>query len=443
MKLAIIGLGVMGRNLALNFHCAGHEVAVWDPWPQARSWHAPGITVCESLEGLAAGLDAPRTVLAMVKAGEPLTALIHDLISVLDPGDTVIDGGNSDFRDTQARAAVLGKQALNFAGLGVSGGAEGARHGPSLMLGCPVDTRVSLVSLLSTIAARHEGAACLAWFGTGGAGHFVKTVHNGIEYAIMQAIAESCALLQATGMSPRAAGDTLACWQEGELNGYLMEISAEVLRTTDSETGQALLDIVDDAAGQKGTGSWCVATALDLGVPVPAIAEAVAVRQISSHSALRHRGVSTAGKTGVSLSTQDIHDGLGAAMATALAQGIHLLEAGSVRYNWAIELQDVAGVWRSGSILRMALLDLMADPAATGAFVARRIGALRRTVGQATQAGVPVSVLASCLTYHDACHTPRLPTALVQLQRDRFGAHGLKRQGEDGVFHGPWHSGDP
>ena len=441
MKLGIIGMGVMGRNLALNFRDAGHDISVWDPWPEALQWQADEIAVSSNLTEFGASLDKPRTILAMVKAGEPVSAVLQDLIAVLEPGDTVIDGGNSDFRDTDARAKLLEKHGLNFAGLGVSGGAEGARHGPSLMLGCPADIRASLECLLGSVAATHGDMTCLAWFGAGGAGHFVKMVHNGIEYAVMQAIAESCLLLRATGMTAHDAGRTLAGWNTGALSGYLMEISAEVLQAADPETGNPLVDSVDDAAGQKGTGGWCVAAALELGVPVPAIAEAVAVRQISSHNELRQAPLSHSEEPTVALSPQEIHDGLAVAVATALSQGAHLLDAGSAEYGWTIVRQSTADVWRAGSILRMTLLDLLTDTAAMEIFIAQRIGALRKTVGEATRAGIPVSVLSSCQTYHDACHTQRLPTALVQLQRDRFGAHGLSRPGRDGTFHGPWHSG--
>ena len=283
MNLAIIGLGVMGRNLALNFRDAGQPPVVWDPWPEARDWQVDGIKVCSDLNMLVQSLSTPRIVMLLIKAGEPVQQLVQKLQDVLAPGDIIIDAGNAYYEDTSENARLLKERGIHYAGLGVSGGAEGARNGPSMMLGCPKDVRSVLMPLLSIAAAKYNGKPCLGWFGDGGAGHFVKMVHNGIEYAIMQAIAESWQLLELTGMTAAEAGGQIAIWSEGDLAGYLMEISAEVLQTNDPISGQPLINIVDHAAGQKGTGGWCVASALELGVPVPSIMAAVTMRQISSH----------------------------------------------------------------------------------------------------------------------------------------------------------------
>ncbi len=441
MKLAIIGMGVMGRNLALNFRDAGHQCVVWDPWPQARGWTAEGIEVCETLEALVSSLPVPSIVLLMVKSGRPVYELTEKLIELLESGDIIIDGGNSHYIDTQTNAMLCRKRGINFAGLGVSGGAEGARSGPSMMLGCAAEMRIMLEPLLANVAARHDGQACLGWFGEGGAGHFVKMVHNGIEYAIMQAIAESWQLLELSGQTTFAAGKQLGIWSRGPLAGYLMEISGEVLQAGDALSGTLLIDMVDDAAGQKGTGGWCISEALSLGVPVPSIMAAVTMRQVSSHEVLRvldeDRPAADMGIT-----AEAVHDALMCAVALALAQGAHLLTVASKEHDWKVQLSEAARVWRQGSILRMAMLDRFADPAALFDMASDHAGGLRQCVADASAAAVPVPVMSASLAYLDTCAAEQLPTALVQLQRDRFGAHGLKHRETGEMFHGPWHEAD-
>jgi 6-phosphogluconate dehydrogenase len=440
MKAGLIGLGVMGRNLALNFRDAGHDVSVWDPWPQARNWQADGVDVCASLDALVAALPAPRVILLMVKAGEPVFDLAAQLDSLLDAGDIVIDGGNAHFADTEATFRMLHDRGIHFAGLGVSGGAEGARNGPSMMLGCSEPARDLLMPLLESIAARHDGKPCIAWFGKGGAGHFVKMVHNGIEYAVMEAIAEAWQLLAATGLEPGDAGQVFASWAEGELAGYLMEISGKVLQAKDAASGKAMIDIVDDAAGQKGTGGWTVQAAVELGVPVPSIMAALTARQVSSHPELRTRRHSIAHVTG--LQQGALQDALKASIALALAQGAHLLMTASEQHGWHIELAEAARVWRQGSILRMGLLDDLANKDALMKAAHMNRDALAQAVTAAMQGSVPVPVFSAGLGYLDMCDAATLPTALVQLQRDRFGAHGLKRKDTGETFHGPWHGSD-
>jgi 6-phosphogluconate dehydrogenase len=441
MKLAIIGLGVMGRNLALNFRGAGHEVVTWDPWPEARQWQADGALVCDNLDELVGSLPAPRIVLLMVKSGEPVRQLSEQLSTLLDKGDIIVDGGNSHFIDTQENAAFLTGKSIHFAGLGVSGGAEGARHGPSMMLGCDASPRDVLMPLLSSVAARNSGKPCISWFGEGGAGHFVKMVHNGIEYAIMQAIAEAWQLLEMTGMSTSEAGRQMVDWSKGDLAGYLMEISGEVLQTADPATGKPMISVVDDAAGQKGTGGWCIAEALNLGVPVPAIMAAVTARQISSQPALRtHDKVDARQSTG--LTPGSIHGALTASIALALVQGAHLLRVANAEHGWSIDLAETARVWRQGSILRMAMLDHFADQTALSQIAGSNADALRKCVLAANEQGLPGLVMTSSLGYLDSCKATVQPTALVQLQRDRFGSHGLKNRQTSETFHGPWHGTD-
>ena len=441
MKLAIIGMGVMGRNLALNFRDAGHQCVVWDPWPQARNWTAEGFEVCDTLETLVSSLPVPSIVLLMVKSGPPVFELTEKLIGLLEKGDIIIDGGNSHYVDTMTNAMLCRKRGINFAGLGVSGGAEGARSGPSMMLGCAAEMRIMLEPLLANVAARHDGQACLGWFGEGGAGHFVKMVHNGIEYAIMQAIAESWQLLELTGLTSFAAGRQLEIWSRGPLAGYLMEISGDVLQASDASSETLLIDLVDDAAGQKGTGGWCVSEAVNLGVPVPSIMAAVTMRQVSSHEVLRvlpeHRP-----ETDTDITAEAVHDALVCAVALALAQGAHLLTVASQENDWRIQLAEAARVWRQGSILRMAMLDMFADPAALFDMASEHSSGLRLSVAAASTAAVPVPVMSASLAYLDSCAADQLPTALVQLQRDRFGAHGLKHRETGEMFHGPWHEGE-
>ena len=441
MKLAIIGLGVMGRNLALNFRDAGHEPVVWDAWPEARGWSAEGVTVCDTPGSLVESLATPRIILLMIKSGQPVYEMREQLCSLLDAGDIIIDGGNAHFTDTQTNAMLARKTGIQFAGLGVSGGAEGARNGPSMMLGCVPEVRDVLMPLLSGVAARHNEKPCVAWFGKGGAGHFVKMVHNGIEYAIMEAIAEAWQLLSLTGLSAVEAGQQMTRWCDGNLAGYLMEISGEVLQAKDKQTNELLIDIVDEAAGQKGTGGWCVQEALNLGVPVPSIMAAVTMRQMSSFPELR---ISTAPsrQAPAILSNEDIHDGLLASMALALVQGVHLLDVANKQHQWQIGLAEAARVWRQGSILRMSLLDSFADRQALIKIANECGNGLCACVMAASNTGLPTPVLSAGLTYLDTCNAERLPTALVQLQRDRFGAHGLKHKETGQNFHGPWQRSD-
>lgn len=441
MKLAIIGLGVMGRNLALNFRDAGHQCIVWDPWPEARNWQADGIEVCDTLETLVNNLPVPSIVLLMVKSGLPVFELTEQLCGLLENGDIIIDGGNSNFIETETNVMVCRKHGIHFAGLGVSGGAEGARNGPSMMLGCAGEMRIVLEPLLASIAAGYNGRPCLAWFGDGGAGHFVKTVHNGIEYAIMQAIAESWQLLELSGLTTSAAGRQMDIWSNGVLAGYLMEISGEILQTSDAVSGRLLIDLVDDAAGQKGTGGWCVSEAMNLGVPVPSIVAAVTMRQISSHEVLRVLSVDD-GEFTEEVTVQAVYDGLVATVTLALAQGAHLLTVASQEHDWKIQLPEAARVWQKGSILRMALLEKFSDPAALFDIACEHGDGLRQSVIGASAASLPVPVMAASLSYLDSCGAEQLPTALVQLQRDRFGAHGLKNLETGEMFHGPWHGAD-
>ena len=461
MQIGLIGLGVMGRNLALNMRAQGLDVVATDAWESARAWRADGVKVVESAAALVEALEAPRVILLMIKAGAPVDAQLDELKGLLTPGDTVMDGGNSLYLDTGRRDQAYLDAGLGFLGIGISGGAEGARTGAAMMVGGPEDNWKRARPLLEGLAAEADGRPCLAWFGGGGAGHFVKMVHNGIEYAVMQALAEAYALMSGPGgMSAEAAGAQFARWAEGPLGGYLMEITGEILQTQDEDSGGALIHVIADRAGQKGTGAWCAAAGLDFGVPIPAIMEAVTARQISSSTALRQEAQALYGAELDGWAPEQFTDlvaaGLGCTIIASLSQGLQLISAASEEKGWQASLADAAHVWRQGSIMRMKLLDLITEIFADANAPATLVGAApisrmlmggadnwRKAVGLATMNGVPAPVMTSSLAWFDAIRTERLPTALVQGQRDRFGHHGFERTDQDGKHHGPWTKSSP
>jgi len=367
-----------------------------------------------------------------------------------------MDGGNSLYQDTVRRDQAYRDAGLGFLGIGISGGAEGARNGAAMMVGGPEDNWKRAQPLLTDLAAKAQDRPCLAWFGSDGAGHFVKMVHNGIEYAVMQALAESYALMVGPGgMAPAAAGAQFERWAEGPLGGYLMEITGEILQTDDVISGGPLINVIADKAGQKGTGAWCAAAGLDYGVPIPAIMEAVTARQISASTALRQEAQLHYGAQSEGWAPEQFPDlvaaGLGCTIIASLSQGLQLIATASEENGWQAGLADAAHVWRAGSILRMKLLDLVADVFTGPTAPATLVGASpvsrmllggsenwRKLVGLATMNGVPAPVMTSSLAWFDAIRTERLPTALVQGQRDRFGHHGFERIDQDGKHHGPW-----
>jgi len=357
----------MGRNLALNARDSGFEIIATDSWQSARHWSSPGIAVVDAAAVLVAALPPQRTVLLMVKAGDQVDREIAGLVPHLAPGDVVIDGGNSHYRDTERRAAELEARGVGYLGLGVSVGAEGARHGPAMMAGGGEPAWRTARDLLLPLAARAgDGAPTLWRFGDGGAGHFVKMVHNGIEYAIMQAIAECHGLLAGLGaLAPEAIAATLERWNAGGLAaGFLLEITAEIAATRDAETDGYLLPHVSDVAGQKGTGAWTVQAGLDYGVPLPSIMEAVSARQISGQAGTRQAFRAAVGdgpRAGRSEGlAADLEAALVAAMVTSLCQGLHLYAVAAREHGWHPGLTAVLRVWRAGSVLRMGLLDDLA-----------------------------------------------------------------------------------
>jgi 6-phosphogluconate dehydrogenase len=463
-NIGVVGLAVMGSNLARNLASReGNTVAVYN-----RSHEKTDVLVAEhpeaefvpafSYEEFAASLVKPRAAIIMVKAGRPTDAVIDSLLEVFEPGDIIVDGGNALFTDTIRREKAVRETGVNFVGMGVSGGEEGALLGPSIMPGGSDESWVTLGPILKTIAAVAEGEPCVTHVGHDGAGHFVKMVHNGIEYADMQLIAEAYDLIRrGTGKSPAEIADVFAEWNTGELESYLIEITAEVLRQLDAATGQPLVDVILDQAGAKGTGAWTVQTALDLGVPVSGIAEATFARSLSSHP--EQRSIST-GLPGPEEALtvadpdafiEDVRLALFASKIVAYSQGFDEIRAGAAQYDWTIDLGAVSKIWRAGCIIRAQFLNRIADayndePDLAVLLTApyfvealqRAQGAWRRIVSTAAAAGIPAPAFSSSLAYYDGLRAERLPAALIQGQRDFFGAHTYKRIDKEGTFHTLW-----
>src|SRR4051812_18040506 len=464
-NFGIVGLGTMGRNLALNIESRGYRVAVWNletEWiadfigkhPGARFEAAP------TFEQFAAALSRPRRIMMMIPAGKPVDDTIDKLSPFLDRGDVLIDGGNSWFEDTRRREAALRLAGIHFFGCGVSGGEEGARFGPSLMPGGSEDAWNIIRDVLEAIAAKTEAGACVTHVGPDGAGHFVKMVHNGIEYGDMQLIAESWDVLRrGLGLTAPETADVFEKWNDGPLASFLTELTARVCRTVDPETKQPLVDVVMDKAGQKGTGKWTAQVALDLAVAIPTIAAAIDARVLSSLK--DERVAASKGLSGPapnrpaqaerSQLIDDLRDALYAARICAYAQGMALIRAGSDTYHWNINLAEIGRIWKGGCIIRARLLDpvrrafetkpdlvnLLLDPAIRDGIQQGQAG-WRRTVARAAEAGIPMLAHSSALGYFDSYRTARLPQSLTQAQRDAFGAHTYERTDRQGAVHSEW-----
>jgi 6-phosphogluconate dehydrogenase len=462
-NIGVVGLAVMGANLARNL--AGREgnvVAVYNRSPERTrtlvdEHPEAGFVASEDLDAFVASLSRPRTAIVMVQAGAGTDAVIDELAERFEPGDIIVDGGNANFQDTIRREQALRERDLNFVGVGISGGEEGALKGPSIMPGGSAEAYETLGPILETIAARVDGEPCVTHVGTDGAGHFVKMIHNGIEYADMQLIGESYDLLRRVGHHDvDAIADVFAAWNEGDLESYLIEITAEVLRQRDARTGKPLVDVIVDHAGSKGTGVWTVQNSVGLGVPVGGIAEAVFARAVSSKPEQRE-----AVRAGVAARPQpaevgdgfedDVRAALYASKVVAYAQGFDAIVAGAAEYGWDIDLAEIARIWRGGCIIRARFLNrimeaytrdtqpvtLLADPYFADV-IAQGEAAWRRIVVIAAQSGVPAPGFSSALAYYDALASERLPAALIQGQRDFFGAHTYRRVDRDGTFHTLW-----
>ncbi|TFD82257.1 NADP-dependent phosphogluconate dehydrogenase [Cryobacterium sp. Sr8] len=465
-NIGVVGLAVMGSNLARNLASReGNTVAVYNRSPERTrlltgEHPEAGFVASETIEDFVASLQKPRTAIIMVQAGRGTDAVIEALTALFEPGDIIVDGGNADFHDTIRREKAVSATGVNFVGAGISGGEEGALKGPSIMPGGSVEAYKTLGPILESIAAVVDGVPCVTHVGTDGAGHFVKMIHNGIEYADMQLIAEAYDLLRKVGgHSPAAIADVFTEWNSGDLESYLIEITAEVLRQVDAATGKPFVDIVLDEAGSKGTGVWTVQNALDLGVPVGGIAEAVFARAVSSHPEQRvpfraivdaRPEIAVVGHT----FQDDVRQALYASKVVAYAQGFDAIIAGAEKYGWNVDKGAIATIWRGGCIIRAQFLNrivdayandpsiptLLVDPYFAKA-VADGEAAWRRIVSTAALSGIPVPGFASALSYFDSLASERLPAALVQGQRDFFGAHTYKRVDRPGTFHTLW-SGD-
>ncbi|QNE89540.1 NADP-dependent phosphogluconate dehydrogenase [Corynebacterium incognita] len=470
-QIGVVGLAVMGSNLARNFARNGNTVAVYNRSPErtraliAEHGEEGNFIPSESIEEFVASLERPRKAIIMVQAGKATDAVIAQLADAMEDGDIIIDGGNALYTDTIRREKEMAERNRHFVGAGISGGEEGALNGPSIMPGGPAESWETLGPLLESIAAEVDGAPCVTHIGPDGAGHFVKMVHNGIEYADMQVIGEAYQLLRfGAGMEPQEIAETFKEWNSGDLDSYLIEITAEVLSQTDPDTGAPLIDVIVDAAGQKGTGRWTAKAALDLGTPVTAIGEAVFARALSSSLDQRAaaQGQLPAGEIadfsalGVDKQDfiEDVRRALYASKLVAYAQGFDEIKAGSAEYGWDIDPRDLATIWRGGCIIRAKFLDrireaydanaqlpsLLLDPYFSDELTTL-MDSWRRVVIYATQLGQPAPVFASSLSYYDSLRAKRLPAALIQGQRDYFGAHTYKRTDKDGSFHIEW-SGD-
>ena len=457
--IGLIGLGTMGAALALNIADNGFDVAVWNrttsvtqEFNNDAGYLASKVHPHETLESLISGLSKPRAIILMVPAGDPVDQQIAALRPLLDPDDMIIDAGNANFHDTNRRAQDAGD--LPFLGIGVSGGEEGARFGPSIMGGGKRAHWDRVSHILKAISAKYDGTPCATWMGNEGTGHFVKAVHNGIEYADMQMIAEAYGVMRdGMGMSADAVGTTFATWDNGPLDSYLTEISAKVAKAADPETGKPMLDVIVDAAGQKGTGRWTVIEAQHLAAPIPAIDAAVVARNLSSQRANRTHGQDLFGAApqpidGVSL--DDLEGALIAGKIICYAQGFEMIRKASDQFDWALPLPDIARVWREGCIIRSKMLNDMAEALTDDAdrnlmfapFFADLLkthhDALRRVVAAAAIGGVAMPALASGLAYFDAMRTARGTANMIQGQRDFFGAHGFERFDGRHSQHGPW-----
>ena len=465
-NIGVVGLAVMGSNLARNLASReGNTVAVYNRTTQkttdlVEEHPEAGFVAATTIEEFAASLQRPRTAIIMVKAGRGTDAVIEQLTEAFEEGDIIVDGGNALFTDTIRREKEVRAKGLHFVGAGISGGEEGALKGPSIMPGGTAEAYETLGPILESIAAVAEGKPCVTHIGTDGAGHFVKMIHNGIEYADMQLIAESFDLLRRVGgHEPDAIADVFEEWNGGDLESYLIEITAEVLRQKDASTGKPLVDVIVDQAGSKGTGVWTVQNSVGLGVPVGGIAEAVFARAVSSKPEQRKAVQATitsrpeiqpAGDT----FEDDVRAALYASKVVAYAQGFDAIIAGAKEYGWDIDKGKVAEIWRGGCIIRAQFLNriveaydkdsglatLLEDPYFAKA-VADGEQAWRRVVSVAALSGIPVPGFASALSYYDSLASERLPAALVQGQRDFFGAHTYHRTDKEGTFHTLW-SGD-
>lgn len=464
-QMGVIGLGVMGMNLALNIESKGYSTSVYDYWTDRtdefinKEAKDKKILGTSSIENFVDSLEVPRKILLMVKAGETTDSVIRSLVPHLQKGDIIIDGGNTFFKDTNRRAASLKELGFHFIGTGVSGGEEGARFGPSIMPGGSKEAYEQVKPIFDAISAKVDGIPCSAYMGPEGAGHYVKMVHNGIEYGDMQLISEAYFILKhALGLKAQELHEIFSDWNKGELNSYLIEITSDIFTKVDDETGSPLVDLVLDVAGQKGTGKWTSQNALDLGVSLPIITEAVFARFISSIKEERVaaskllKGPETKTYTGDRTDLiEAIRKALYMSKICSYAQGFAQMRAASEEYNWKIPYGDIAIIFRGGCIIRAQLLheiksafdrkadlpNLLLDPYFQ-TVVGEYHNSLRKVLSLAIDQGIPVPAFSSALAYYDSYRSETLPANLIQAQRDYFGAHTYQRIDQEGTYHTEW-----
>ena len=467
-QVGLVGLAVMGANLARNIERNGFSIAVFNrTWARTEALISgpakgcAGMHAYRTMAEFCAALERPRRIIIMVQAGEATTDMIDQLVPHLQPGDCIMDGGNSHFPDTEARVAALSAKGLHFLGTGISGGEEGALWGPSIMPGGPRDAYAAFEPILTKIAAQVSDGPCCTYVGPGGAGHYVKMVHNGIEYGDIQLICEAYAVLSRIGglTAPQLA-EIFAGWNRGELDSYLIEIASKVLAYTDPDTGRPLVDLILDRAGQKGTGKWTSQEALDLGVPIPTIDAALWSRNISARKPERVAasaviGGPAGGPVLAGAERQALVDAVAQALyaskVASYAQGLAMLRAASEEHGYDLDLIEMARIWKGGCIIRAQLLsriqaayrreprlaNLLLDPYFSEVITTHH-GAWRRVVNTAVAAGLPVPATAASLAYVDAYRSARLPANLLQGLRDFFGAHTYERTDREGSFHTQW-----
>ncbi|MBI2806138.1 MAG: NADP-dependent phosphogluconate dehydrogenase [Planctomycetes bacterium] len=465
--IGMVGLGVMGRNLLLNLADHGFRVIGLDTDPAKvealkKEGNRASVDATTDAQAFLAAQRLPRAVILLVPAGKAVDAVIDELAPRLQPGDLLIDAGNSQFKDTDRRHRELAGKQLNFFGIGVSGGESGARHGPSMMPGGPKAAYDRVRPMLEAIAAKVNGEPCVAYVGSGSSGHYVKMVHNGIEYGIMQLLAEIYDLLRrGAGLTNPELAEVFERWNQGELNSFLIEITAKVFRKLDPKTGKHLVDVILDVARQKGTGKWTSQEAMDLQVPLLTIDAAVAMRDMSAYDAERVRANQRFGVSVMPLDgdrarfLEQARNALSCATLLTYAQGFAMLRKASTTYDFGLDLASVAAIWRGGCIIRAAVLEkfraaftaqpdlpnLLLDEAVAKTVLGCE-GDLRVVVKSAIDFGIPVAGLMNALAYFDAYRTARLPTNLTQAQRDFFGAHTFERIDEAGKFHANWEGPD-
>ncbi len=464
-NIGVIGMAVMGSNLALNIESRGYTVAVYNRTAKRTEdfvrerGQGRKIVPTYSLSEFVEALERPRKIILMVKAGEPTDKMIEALLPLLDKGDIIIDGGNAHYMDTERRIEKAHEHGLRYIGMGISGGESGALHGPSLMAGGDEDAYHEVEEILLKVAAKTDDGPCVAYLGRGSAGHFVKMTHNGIEYAIMEAIAEVYDIMkEGLSMEIPEIQKVFREWNKGRLNSYLVEITGNLLGVKDRETGHYMIEVILDKAKSKGTGKWTTQAALDLGVPAPSIGGAVFARILSAYKDERVNVSRMLRTKQIGISAVDgtefldiLEAGLFAAMLIIYAQGLHLLYVASAEYEYGLNLSEVCRIWKGGCIIRARILNdlkeiYLEEKGLSHLFLSKRfvkiiedgIPSLREMILRAKEAEIPLPVISSALNYLDGMKREKLPANIIQAQRDYFGAHTFERRDREGVFHVEW-----